>query len=89
MHVVHIAEAIDRIGRFSAAGRAAFMADDMIQGAVVRQIEVIGEAARNLGSELKSDQHAVPWRKIIGTRDRLVHGYSEPFVVASSIDLPA
>jgi len=77
LYVVHIAEAIERIHRFTAAGRAAFMADDMIQSAVVRQIEIIGEAARNLSSELKSDEHAVPWRKIIGTRDRLIHGYSE------------
>ncbi len=77
LYVVHIAEAIERIGRFTATGRAAFMADDMIQSAVVRQIEIIGEAARNLSSELKSDEHAVPWRKIIGTRDRLIHGYSE------------
>jgi uncharacterized protein with HEPN domain len=77
LYVVHIAEAIERIRRFTAAGRAAFMADDMIQSAVVRQIEIIGEAARNLSSELKSDELAVPWRKIVGTRDRLIHGYSE------------
>jgi uncharacterized protein with HEPN domain len=49
----------------------------MIQSAVVRQIEIIGEAARNLSGELKSDEHAVPWRKIVGTRDRLIHGYAE------------
>ncbi len=77
LYVVHIAEAIERIRRYTATGRAAFMADDMIQSAVVRQIEIIGEAARNLSSELRSHEHAVPWRKIIGTRDRLIHGYSE------------
>lgn len=77
LYVVHIAESIERIRRYTAAGRATFMADDMIQSAVVRQIEIIGEAARNLSSELRSDEQAVPWRKIIGTRDRLIHGYSE------------
>ena len=77
LYIVHIAEAIERIRRFTNPGRAAFMADDMIQSAVVRQIEIIGEAARNLSSELKSDEHSVPWRMIIGTRDRLIHGYSE------------
>jgi len=77
LYVVHIAEAIERIRRFTGAGRAAFMADDMMQSAVIRQIEIIGEAARNLSSELKSDQHAVPWRKIVGTRDRLIHGYAQ------------
>lgn len=77
LFVTHIAEAIERILRFTRKGRAAFMADDMIQSAVVRQIEIIGEAARNLSSELKTDEYAVPWRKIIGTRDRLIHGYAE------------
>ncbi len=77
LYVTHIAEAIERILRFSKKGRAAFLADDMIQSAVVRQIEIIGEAARNLSWELKADEHAVPWRKIIGTRDRLIHGYAE------------
>ena len=77
LYVVHIAEAIERIRRYTASGRAAFMADDMIQSAVVRQIEIMGEAARNLSSELKSGEQSVPWRKIIGTRDRLIHGYSE------------
>ena len=77
LYVVHIAEAIERIRRFTKTGCAAFMADDMIQSAVVRQIEIIGEAARNLSSELKSDEQSVPWRKIFGTRDRLIHGYSE------------
>lgn len=77
LYVVHIAEAIERIRRYTAAGRAAFMADDMIQSAVIRQMEIIGEAARNLSGELRSDERAVPWKKIIGTRDRLIHGYSE------------
>lgn len=77
LYVAHLAEAIERIRRFTKTGRAAFMADDLIQSAVVRQIEIIGEAARNLSSELKSDEYSVPWRKIIGTRDRLIHGYAE------------
>ena len=77
LYVVHIAQAIERIQRFTKTGRAAFMADDMIQSAVVRQIEIIGEAARNLSLDLKSEEHSVPWRKIIGTRDRLIHGYTE------------
>jgi uncharacterized protein with HEPN domain len=77
LYIVHIAEAIERIRRYTVTGRAAFIADDMIQSAVVRQIEIIGEAARNLSGELRSDERAVPWKKIIGTRDRLIHGYSE------------
>ena len=77
LYVTHIAEAIERIRRYTATGHDAFTADDMIQSAVIRQLEIIGEAARNLSGELKSDERAVPWKRIIGTRDRLIHGYSE------------
>jgi uncharacterized protein with HEPN domain len=46
LYLQHIADAIERIERFSADGRAAFMADEKTQSAVVRQLEIIGEAAK-------------------------------------------
>ena len=77
LYIVHIAEAIERIRRYTTTGHDAFMGDDMIQSAVIRQLQIVGEAARNLSGELKTDERAVPWKSIIGTRDRLIHGYSE------------
>ena len=71
----HILAAISRIERFTAAGRAAFFADEMIQSAVVRQIEITGAAVKNLSAAATSAETTVPWRAIAGTRDRLIHGY--------------
>jgi predicted nucleotidyltransferase len=47
LYLEHILEAIAAIKRYTAGGRAAFFADDMVQSAVVRQLEIIGEAAKN------------------------------------------
>ena len=71
----HIIDAIADIEAFTAAGREAFMADRKTQSAVVRQLEIIGEAVKNLGTSLTGRETGVPWRQIAGTRDRLIHGY--------------
>jgi uncharacterized protein with HEPN domain len=70
----HILEAIEAIESFT-TGRAAFMADLKTQSAVVRQIEIIGEAVKNLSAEVIASERGVPWRLIAGARDRLIHGY--------------
>ena len=71
----HVLDAIAAITSFTAEGRSYFMSDLKTQSAVVRQIEIIGEAVKNLSAELVASETAVPWRLIAGTRDRLFHGY--------------
>jgi uncharacterized protein with HEPN domain len=75
--VQDILEAIDRIGRYAARGREAFDDDELIQVWVVRHLQVIGEAASKLSQSSRDLQPDVPWRKIIGMRHVLVHGYFE------------
>ena len=55
----------------------AFAANDEKRAAVERQVFVIGEAAARLPDEWKQRRPAVPWRKIIGLRNVLAHGYWE------------
>jgi uncharacterized protein with HEPN domain len=43
--------------------------------AVVRALEIIGEAAKNLSKELRSKHKEIPWKEIVGMRDKLIHGY--------------
>jgi uncharacterized protein with HEPN domain len=70
-----ILEAIERIEKYAAQGRAAFDADELIQTWVVHHIEVIGEACRALPDEFQARYTNVPWSDIIGMRNILVHHY--------------
>lgn len=75
LYLQHIAAAIDRIGRFTADGREAFLADEKTQSAVMRELEIVGEASKRLSDALKQSSSDLPWREIAATRDRLIHGY--------------
>jgi uncharacterized protein with HEPN domain len=70
-----ILEAIDRAQRYSVRGRVAFESDELIQAWMVQQLMVIGEAAGQLSGELRERSPEVPWRRIVGLRNRLVHAY--------------
>jgi len=51
------------------------MADETLKRAFVRSIEIIGEAVNRLPDEFRSEQSAIDWRAIAGTRDKLIHDY--------------
>jgi uncharacterized protein with HEPN domain len=52
-----------------------FLEDDMAKRAFARSVEIIGEAVKNLPAEMYQKYPYIPWRKIAGMRDRLIHGY--------------
>ncbi|MCS7164255.1 MAG: DUF86 domain-containing protein [Thermodesulfovibrio sp.] len=52
-----------------------FLSDNKTCDAVIRCIEVIGEAAKKIPDELRKKYTSIPWRDIAGMRDRLIHGY--------------
>jgi len=47
----------------------------LIQDAVIRQIEIIGEASKLISNKIKSKSPKTPWKDIAGMRDKLIHGY--------------
>lgn len=53
-----------------------FQSDRKTIDAVIRNVEVIGEAANNLTEEFRSANPQIVWRKIIDTRHRIIHGYA-------------
>ena len=75
LFLTHILDAISEIEAYTTAGRNEFMEDRKTQSAVVRQLEIIGEAVKNVSKELTTSETAIPWREIAGTRDRLIHAY--------------
>jgi uncharacterized protein with HEPN domain len=75
VYLAHIRDAIQRIEAFTAGGRDQFFADVMVQDAVIRNLEVIGEAVKGLSEALRSANPDVPWKQIAGMRDVLIHHY--------------
>ena len=62
LYLEHVLQAIARIERFTSGGREVFVVDEMVQSAVIRQLEIVGEAVRNLSDELKARETADPRR---------------------------
>jgi len=55
--------------------QTSFVASGLNYDATLRNLELIGEAATHIPDEIRSANAAIPWRMIIATRNRLVHGY--------------
>ncbi|WP_017663484.1 HepT-like ribonuclease domain-containing protein [Baaleninema simplex] len=75
LYLANIRDCIDRIETYTRNDRAAFFANPMIQDAVIRNLEIIGEATKNLTPELRTRYSDIPWRQIAGLRDVLIHDY--------------
>lgn len=73
--LAHIRDAIERIEAFTSGGREQFLANALVQDAVIRNLEVIGEAVKNLSNGLRDANPDVPWQQIAGMRDVLIHHY--------------
>jgi len=58
------------------ADRARFERDELLQSAILRQLGIIGEAARRVSEETRKRHPEVPWADIIGMRNRLIHDYT-------------
>ena len=69
--------ALAKIARYVAGmDRQAFMASEITIDAVVRNLEVIGEAVKQLPDEFKAQHSSLPWAQMAGLRNRIVHDYA-------------
>ena len=76
LYVEDILEAIEKIKRYTEGmDFEDFVVDEKTVDAVIRNLEIIGEAVKNLPEEFKAMHPDLPWREIAGMRDRLIHAY--------------
>lgn len=78
-YLAHLLEAIDRIADYTATmDEIGFLQSKLVQDAVIRNIEIIGEATRNIeraSPEYLSAHPYIPWSAMIAMRNRVAHGY--------------
>lgn len=71
----YMVESLEAIVDYSRGGKQEFLASRLIRDAVIRNLEVVGEAAKQIDSPLREKYPDVPWRRIAGMRDVLIHNY--------------
>lgn len=76
IYIEHIIQAINKIIEYTKdISQFEFNKNEMIQDAVIRNIEIIGEATKNISNDLKSVYYNIPWKEMAGMRDKLIHDY--------------
>jgi len=76
VYLRHIMDAFVQIERYTdGVSHDDFMENRLLQDGVIRQLEVMGEAARNLTEDLRNEYPNIPWRQMIGLRNRMIHAY--------------
>jgi len=76
VYLRHIRDAIAKIEAYLAdVSESDFYKHSMVQDAVIRQLEIIGEAVRHISEELQNAHSEIPWQDIAGMRNKLIHDY--------------
>lgn len=75
VYLQHIADAIADIEKYTGGGRQDFFNKKIIQDAVIRNLEIIGEAVKNISPATRIEYPDLPWKQIAGLRDVLIHHY--------------
>jgi len=76
VYIRHILDAINRIQQYT--GKSTyddFSQNDMMTAAVVRELEIVGEAAGQVSVDFQKKNPHIPWREMISTRNKMIHDY--------------
>lgn len=75
VYLAHILECARKVERYTKGGETKFLKDAMVQDAVIRNFEIIGEAAKRVPEAYRRAHSQIPWRLMAGFRDVLIHAY--------------
>ncbi|MBM4328626.1 MAG: DUF86 domain-containing protein [Deltaproteobacteria bacterium] len=75
VYLAQILERVERILSFTGKGKGSFLTSPLIQDAVIRNFEVIGEAAKRVPNEFRETHPSIPWKGLTALRDVLIHQY--------------
>ncbi|HYN03599.1 MAG TPA: DUF86 domain-containing protein [Vicinamibacteria bacterium] len=75
LYLGHILEAVDRLLTYGQEGEDVFRREMKTQDAVIRNLQVMGEAVKKVSPQTRDAHPEIPWRDIAGMRDRVVHDY--------------
>jgi len=76
IYLFHILDAVEKIERYiKEVNKNIFLNSDLIQDASIRQLIIIGEAVKNVSSDLRNLHQEIEWRRIAGMKDKLTHDY--------------
>jgi uncharacterized protein with HEPN domain len=78
--IADILERIDRIERATEGGETAFRESEIIQDAVIRNLEVVGEATKHISATTRQRYPKIPWREMARFRDLAIHPYGRVLV---------
>ena len=76
LYLSNIKECIEQIESYTVDGKETFLQNRMIQDAVIRNCEIIGEATKRLSLDFRAKYPDIPWQQMAGFRDILIHDYS-------------
>lgn len=75
-YIDHIVECIRKINQYSKGlSLKDFKSNELVQDAIIRNIEIIGEASKKISKDTKQTYYKIPWKEIAGMRDKLIHDY--------------
>ncbi|MFZ4859435.1 MAG: DUF86 domain-containing protein [Desulfuromonadaceae bacterium] len=76
VYLEHIMDALEQITAYThGMDDEAFRTNRMVQDAVIRQFEIVGEATKNLSARFRESHSGLPWKDLAGFRDKLIHQY--------------
>lgn len=76
VYLAHIKDALQQIATYTEGmDEASFRINRLVQDAVIRQFEIVGEATKNLSDNFRERHQGMPWKDLAGFRDKLIHQY--------------